>query len=285
MGWTAPRTYVVGEVITATILNSAVRDNLLYLKGSNQVPTIQSGLIIDNTSGDEYFKLPLHTTSEATSVLNAEAKVCYDGTTHRIKYYNDDGVESLLNISDVNDTPVDEMTGSPISSNWAYGFINTLTASGDIPYANGAGSWTRLPKGAAGTYLKMNSTVSAPEWGTAALNTKLLSHTRSCTAAVGDIVYTGYGFTPKALNVIYHTPQLGVNGVGYGGASGEESTILNSDLLGNQSDAAAIIHIGTISTGQTAVLKSVSSDGFTFTWSQTSSLVGAVCSFSVLAFG
>ncbi len=33
MSWVAPRTYVTGEVITASILNQHIRDNLRYLKG------------------------------------------------------------------------------------------------------------------------------------------------------------------------------------------------------------------------------------------------------------
>jgi hypothetical protein len=33
MGWTAPRTWVVGEVVTAAQMNEQVRDNELYLKG------------------------------------------------------------------------------------------------------------------------------------------------------------------------------------------------------------------------------------------------------------
>ena len=32
MAWTAPRTWVVGEVVTAAVQNTHVRDNLLYLK-------------------------------------------------------------------------------------------------------------------------------------------------------------------------------------------------------------------------------------------------------------
>lgn len=33
MAWTAPRTWVVGEILTAALLNTHLRDNLLYLKG------------------------------------------------------------------------------------------------------------------------------------------------------------------------------------------------------------------------------------------------------------
>jgi len=33
MGWTSPRTFVTGEIETATIFNTHLRDNLIYLKG------------------------------------------------------------------------------------------------------------------------------------------------------------------------------------------------------------------------------------------------------------
>ena len=33
MAWTAPRSYTAGDLITAAILNTHIRDNLLYLKG------------------------------------------------------------------------------------------------------------------------------------------------------------------------------------------------------------------------------------------------------------
>lgn len=34
MAWTAPRTWVSGELVTAALMNSALRDNLLILKTS-----------------------------------------------------------------------------------------------------------------------------------------------------------------------------------------------------------------------------------------------------------
>ncbi|MER8567539.1 hypothetical protein NKH85_16275 [Mesorhizobium sp. M0924] len=37
--------------------------------------------------------------------------------------------------------------------------------AGDIVYASGADTWARLPKGAAGKTLRMNSGATAPEWG------------------------------------------------------------------------------------------------------------------------
>ena len=50
----------------------------------------------------------------------------------------------------------------------------TLTTEGDILYRDGSGI-QRLPKGAAGKVLKMNSGATAPEWGTD-VGGKLLQH-------------------------------------------------------------------------------------------------------------
>jgi len=157
-------------------MNSAVRDNLRYLKGLDGVPTIESGLVIDNTGGDEYLKLPLLTTAECTSVLNAEGEVAFDEQTHRAKYYNGSAVGSVVTTIDVDDTPVDSATTDPISSNWAYdhvaaadphaGYVleSILTTQGDITYATADSTWTRLAKGTAGQRLRMNAGATAPEW-------------------------------------------------------------------------------------------------------------------------
>lgn len=46
MAWTAPRTWVAGELVTASIMNLAVRDNLLYLKDA---PTFDSNVTVTGT--------------------------------------------------------------------------------------------------------------------------------------------------------------------------------------------------------------------------------------------
>ncbi len=48
MAWTAPRTWVTSEVVTAALMNSAVRDNLRYLKGSDGAITIEDDIITSN---------------------------------------------------------------------------------------------------------------------------------------------------------------------------------------------------------------------------------------------
>ena len=167
MGWSSPRTFTAGEIITASILNAHLRDQLLYLKGVGQVPTIQSGLTIDNSLGSERLLLPLLSTAECSTVLNAEGEVAFDETLHKIKYYDDAGIETILNVSDVDDTPANGATTDPISSNWAYDFINILTTQADLPYATAAGTWARLAKGTGLQQIRMNSGATAPEWFTA----------------------------------------------------------------------------------------------------------------------
>jgi hypothetical protein len=165
MGWTSVRTWVTGEIVTASIMNSAVRDNLAYLKGVGQVPTIQSGLVIDNSLGSEYLKLPLLSTAECATVLAAEGQVAHDEQTHRIKVHDGTAVRSLVSTVDVDDAPVDSATTDPISSNWAYDHLNILTTAGDIVYATAARTWVGLPIGTAGQRLKVNAGATAPEWG------------------------------------------------------------------------------------------------------------------------
>jgi hypothetical protein len=166
MSWTSPRTWNVGEIVTKAIMDLHVKMNLRYLHGDDGVPTINSGLIIDNTDGDEYIKLPLLSTAEAASVLAAEGQVAHDETTHRIKLHDGTAVRSLVSTADVDDTPVDSATTDPISSNWAYDHLNLLTTAGDIIYATGAGVWARLPIGTAGQRLRTNAGATAPEWAT-----------------------------------------------------------------------------------------------------------------------
>ncbi len=43
MAWTAPRTYVPGEILTADILNTHVRDDLRYLKGLDGTTAFSAG--------------------------------------------------------------------------------------------------------------------------------------------------------------------------------------------------------------------------------------------------
>ena len=166
MGWTSPATWVAGTVVTADDMNTNIRDQFSYLKGIGQVPTIQSGLTIDNSLGSERLLLPLLSTAECTTVLNAEGEVAFDEQTHQMKEYDGTAVRVLISEADVDDTPVNGADTVPISSNWAYDFQQTLTTAGDLPYATGASVWARLGIGTNGQFLKTNAGATAPEWVT-----------------------------------------------------------------------------------------------------------------------
>jgi hypothetical protein len=147
-------------------MNTYIRDNLNYLKGINQVPTIESGLIVDNTDGDEYVKLPLLSTAESNSVLDAEGKIAWDETTHQVKIHNGTAVKAIISEADVDDTPVNGADTVPVSSNWAYDLKATLTTRGDV-IMRGDSDWERLGLGTSGQYLSSNGTDVVWATGTA----------------------------------------------------------------------------------------------------------------------
>jgi hypothetical protein len=55
MAWTSPRTWAVGEIATAALMNTHVRDNFSYLKGTDGTVAIDAGItasgIITATAG------------------------------------------------------------------------------------------------------------------------------------------------------------------------------------------------------------------------------------------
>lgn len=208
MAWTSPRTYTVGEIITKAILDAHVRDNLRYLKGLDGVPTVESGLIIDNTGGDEYLKLPLLSTAECTTVLDAEGEVAHDEQTHRIKLYDGTAVRSLVSTADVDDTPANGADTDPISSNWAFDHLALLTTAGDIIYATGAGVWARLGIGTAGQRLRVNAGANAPEWATTGQTQEFFV---PCGQSTGDLTGTRYSHqllnaNGELVNFSFHIP-------------------------------------------------------------------------------
>ena len=74
---------------------------------------------------------------------------------------------------------IDDLTLSEILD-----FIGS-PAQGDILYRDSS-VWARLAKGTAGQGLKMNSTATAPEWGTMPGRTNVLAKTGAYTLAAGD---------------------------------------------------------------------------------------------------
>ena len=52
MAWSSPVTYTAGQLITAADLNSALRDNLLYLYGDSGSVTLDNDYVVANLSTD-----------------------------------------------------------------------------------------------------------------------------------------------------------------------------------------------------------------------------------------
>jgi hypothetical protein len=202
MAWNLPSLPVAGSIATVANWATKVIDSLRYLKGMDGVPTVQSGLIIDNTDGDEYVLPPLLSTAETNSVLDAEGKIAFDETTHQLKLHNGTAVKAVISEADVDDTPVNGADTVPISSNWAYDFINTLTTQADLPYATASGVWARLPKGTAGQRLSMNSGETAPEWATVS-GIAISSGSFTGNSTANRAIPHGLGVTPKIVFVFF----------------------------------------------------------------------------------
>lgn len=64
MAWTAPATWSVAEIVTASKMNAHIRDNLNYLKGNAGAVTIVDSLLIQKASGSSSLglQIPANTT-------------------------------------------------------------------------------------------------------------------------------------------------------------------------------------------------------------------------------
>lgn len=279
MAWTLPRTWVTGEIVTASLMNTHVRDNLRYSKGLDGVPTIESGLVIDNTDGDEYLKLPLLSTAESSTVLATEGKVAFDEQTHTPKYYNGSAVKDIGDHGSLGGLTDDDHT--------QYQKESLLTTAGDVPYATGNATWARLGIGTSLQWLRTNAGATAPEWVSGAVVSKIKAETRDMTAATGDVAYTGYGFSPKGL-IIYcnYTDGLTKTSIGFGDGSLAERCFWTANAGAPILSTTAIIYMyeGAGLT-QTAVLKTLDADGFTLTWTRTGATGATTANFLVFAIG
>jgi len=272
MGWSTPATWVAGTVVTASDMNTYVRDNQRYLKGIGQVPTIESGLTIDNTDGDERLLLPLLSTAECSTVLNAEGEVAFDEQTHQMKEYDGTAVRVVISEADVDDTPVNGATAVPVSSNWAYDYANIITTAGDLRYATAAGVDTRLGIGTIGHILSVAAGGTTPEWRAETARTNFLkAETRDIQAASGDVAYTSYGFQPTSLIILaQHDNGTPCRSWGLGDVNLSEMCMWEDadGVCGAESALIVKIVESTATDFQTAVLKTLDADGFTLTWTK-----------------
>ena len=140
-----------------------------------------------------------------------------------------------------------------------------------------------------GTNLQMLSPVAVP------VLRKTGTFTRTMSTATGDQAVTGVGFTPKILRILaggdsatggftYHNRS---NGVSYNAEAGycEYMFINDAGTLGDGAnvDASNIVHLTGGGVGQTAIVKTFDTDGFTLTFTLVGSPGGATSTYVYIA--
>ncbi len=144
MAWTAPRTWVTGEVVTAALMNTHVRDDLRYLKGLDGDVTIEANIVTAfNVDGVDV---------SAHKAGTAQAQ--HDGGAGNHTHQSSGAQGNTLDHGAA-------LTGKGDDDHTQYALRTILTTRGDIVYRN-ATVWARLAKGNAGEFLKQGA--NDPEW-------------------------------------------------------------------------------------------------------------------------
>jgi hypothetical protein len=185
MAWTTPRTWVSGELVTASLFNTHLRDNFTSLDGGRLAITSQAaGDVVYASSSTALARLGtsagdvLYSTGSAVARLAADnGKFLKSGTSapawDTVSFA---GLSPLTTRGDVLYSSSGTVTGARLAvggSNtflksdgtdvaWAsitFASLSPLSTRGDILYASsGAVNGTRLPIGAANTFLKSDGT-------------------------------------------------------------------------------------------------------------------------------
>ena len=108
------------------------------------------------------------------------------------------------------------------------------------------------------------------------LASKTITATRDLTAASGDVAYTGVGFVPTSIICFY-----GIEGAVYGGMgivdSAKTEYSQRTDALSAYAFNGNLVTITSAAGGfQEGIVKTYDADGFTLTWTKTSSPTGTM---------
>ena len=97
----------------------------------------------------------------------------------------------------------------------------------------------------------------------------IITFTRDMTAASGDVSYTGAGFTPR--QVMFFGAVASNSAGSWGSDDGTDTMCTNQLSTGNMSSntSASIDLENNAGESQTAVIKTLDSDGFALTWTKT----------------
>ena len=203
MAWTAPRTWVVSEIVTAALMNTHVRDDLRYLKGLDGVPTIQGGLIVDNSLGTEYLTVPALTTAQRDALTPVNGMMIYNSTlaVHQRRE-----------------------NGAWISYNNLATMVIASQAIGDLFYASSVTAIARLGIGGTNTVLGVSGGI--PTW--IASQAKITSGSYTGNGASNRAISHGLAATPTIVfigtgivTLTAHGWIIGTSGAqeGFGGAT------------------------------------------------------------------
>lgn len=172
MAFPTMQTWVTGQIVEASDLNSDVRDAARYLKGQDGSVTIEDSVIIQTAAG-KYLQVPSMTTVNLPA-SPAAGMIVYDSTLSVFKRYENGAWVSFTDLA--------AMTIASI-------------AQGDI-FFRGASAIERLAAGTSGYILKTQGAGANPVWGAGiGANTGTYSGDDSANRAIAH----GLSATPKLV--------------------------------------------------------------------------------------
>lgn len=142
MGWSLPRDWTVGEVVTEAMMDTHVKDNLRYLKGLDGATTLSDALILPDGAG-YYIHLPGLTTTQRDALTATAGMIIYNTTTTTVDVYEN---------------------GVWVARNDLAKMVVASQAQGDVFYASSATAIARLGAGTAGYVLKTQGAAANPVW-------------------------------------------------------------------------------------------------------------------------
>lgn len=137
MAWTTPQTWTDGVIVSAATLNTHVRDNLAYLKGTAGVPYIENAI-----------ELPEITTPATPA--SGRGRLYFRSSTSKLYALNDAGVEYML--ADARGARAYRSTSQSIATATATS-VSFSTTRYDQANFWSAGNPTRLTVPETGTYM------------------------------------------------------------------------------------------------------------------------------------
>ena len=180
-----PRLWSVGEILTASNMNTYVSDIEDDLAGRNGVIQFEDSVaILDGTAGNRYIQYPKGTTTQRpTSPANGFRR--YNTTLNLFEAYEN---------------------GAWVLDRHATTFTIASGAQGDIYYGNASGQATRLAAGTTNYYLQTKGTGANPVWAISSVTVTFVRLT------------TGTSWTvPTGANAVFVEVVGGGGGGGVGG--------------------------------------------------------------------